>query len=178
MLHSIHQQMEGTRPDSPSGQGVEEVGPGLDFFSLRKLFFGDLADTQGSANPSDLSTILLDIGTSKRLLERYLATYWHGLPYPSKEEYRQALDEMFAPPAVLNGDAPDRIILLLAMSLGAFMLGEASISDLLLRTAKQGMVKLDEVVNVQMVQIYLMMISKRDLVLSFRLTSFSTVIYN
>lgn len=158
LLHSIYHQIEGTRPNSPSREGVEEVGPGLDLFSHRKLFFGDLADNQKPlAISGDYSAMLIDPATAGRLLERFLATYWHGLPVMSKAWYRLKLDELFRPPAIFAFDNPDTIIIMIAIALGASMLGEDAIAEFLFQKAKYGAAKLDEVVNIQAVQIHLMM---------------------
>lgn len=160
LLHSIYHQIEGTRPNSPSREGVEEVGPGLDLFSHRRLFFGDLADKQQPLTVSDdYSAMLLDPATARRLLERYLSTYWHGLPVMKKDWYRQRLDQLFVPPAIFNFDSPDTIVIMIAIALGAYMTGEDAIAEFLFQKAKHGAAKLDEVVNIQAVQIHLMMIS-------------------
>ncbi|KAK7415705.1 hypothetical protein QQX98_005740 [Neonectria punicea] len=160
LLNSIYHQIEGTRPKSPPREGVEEVGPGLDLFSHRRLFFGDLADTQRPATVSeDYSAMLLDPATAKRLLERYLLTYWHGLPVMDKDTYRRRLDLLFRPPGIFDFDSSDTIIILLAIATGASMTGEEAIAEFLFQKAKQGAAKLDEVVNTQVVQIHLMMIS-------------------
>lgn len=160
LLHSIYHQIEGIRPNSPFREGVEEVGPGLDLFSHRRLFFGDLADKQQSLTISDdYSAMLLDPATARRLLERYLATYWHGLPVMKKDWYRQQLNQLFVPPAIFNFDLPETIIIMIAIALGAYMTGENAIAEFLFHKAKRGAAKLDEVVNIQAVQIHLMMIS-------------------
>ncbi|KAH6893126.1 hypothetical protein B0T10DRAFT_266450 [Thelonectria olida] len=160
LLNSIYHQIEGTRPKSPPREGVEEVGPGLDLFSHRKLFFGDLADNQRPPSLSDdYSAMLLDPVTAKRLLERYLLTYWHGLPVFDKDVYRRRLDSLFKPPGIFDFDSSETIIIMLAMALGASMLGEEAIAEFLFHKIKQGAAKLDEVVNMQVVQIHLMMIS-------------------
>ncbi|CAM1507979.1 Fc.00g048270.m01.CDS01 [Cosmosporella sp. VM-42] len=161
LLNSIYHQIEGTRPNSPSREGgVEEVGPSLDLFRHRRLFFGDLADTQRPFSFSeDCSAMLLDPTTARRLLERYLSTYWHGLPVIPKDVYRRRLDELFRPPAIFSFDAPDTILIMMAIALGACMTGEDIIADFLFQKAKLGAAKLDEVVNVQVVQIHLIMIS-------------------
>ncbi|KAF4974995.1 hypothetical protein FZEAL_8179 [Fusarium zealandicum] len=162
LLNSIYHQIEGTRPVGPprEGPGVEEVGPSLDVFSHRKLFFGELADNKRPTPVSDdYSAMLLDPETARRLLNRYLLTYWHGLPVMSKESYRRRLDALFKPPAIFDFDSPDTIIIMLAIALGASMTGEEAIAEFLFQKAKQGAAKLDEVVNLQVVQIHLMMIS-------------------
>ncbi|RKK12778.1 hypothetical protein BFJ65_g12038 [Fusarium oxysporum f. sp. cepae] len=159
LLNLIYHQIEGTRPNAPSREGVEEVGPGLDLFRDRRLFFGDLADNQRPTSVSeDYSAMLIDPETAKRLLDRYLLTYWHGLPVMSKETYRRRLDALFKRP-ILDFDCPETIIIMLAVGLGASMAGEEAIAEFLFQKAKQGAAKLDEVVNTQVVQIHLMMIS-------------------
>ncbi|KAI7766249.1 hypothetical protein LZL87_001362 [Fusarium oxysporum] len=161
LLNSIYHQIAGTCPnDPPSRSGiVEEVGPGLDLFSHRRLFFGDLADNQRpSSVPDDCSAMLIDPDTAHRLLERYLLTYWHGLPIMSKDHYRRRLSALYQPPGIFDYDAPETIIIMLAVGLGASMTGEEAIADFLFQKTKQGVAKLDEVVNMQMVQIHLLMI--------------------
>ncbi|KAL9573663.1 hypothetical protein ACKAV7_002207 [Fusarium commune] len=117
LLNSIYHQIAGTCPnDPPSRSGiVEEVGPGLDLFSHRRLFFGDLADNQRpSSVPDDCSAMLIDPDTAHRLLERYLLTYWHGLPIMSKDHYRRRLSALYQPPGIFDYDAPETIIIMLA----------------------------------------------------------------
>ncbi|KPM36879.1 hypothetical protein AK830_g9700 [Neonectria ditissima] len=145
LLNSIYHQIEGTRPKSPPREGVEEVGPGLDLFSHRRLFFGDLADNRRPATVSeDYSAMLLDPETAKRLLGRYLMTYWHGLPVLDKDTYRRRLDLLFQPPAIFDFDSSDTIIIMLAIATGASMTGEEAIAQFLFQKAKQGAAKLDE----------------------------------
>lgn len=160
LLNCIYHQIKGTRPRSPTHEGLEEVGPGLDLFSHRRLFFGDLADGQQSSLASqDCSAMLLDPVTAKRLLERYLVTYWHALPVHDKDTYRRQLDKLFRPPGIFDFDSSETIILMLAMALGAGMLGEEEIAKFLFYKSKMGAAKLDEVVNMQAIQIHLMMMS-------------------
>ncbi|RBR18551.1 uncharacterized protein FIESC28_06006 [Fusarium coffeatum] len=162
LLNSIYHQIAGTSPnDPPSRTGiVEEAGAGLDLFSHRRLFFGDLADNQRpTALPDDCSAMLINPETAHRLLERYLLTYWHGLPVMSKDDYRRRLDALFQPPGIFDYDQPETIIIMLAVGLGASMTGEEAIAEFLFQKTKQGASKLDEVVNMQVVQIHLLMIS-------------------
>ncbi|SPO01567.1 uncharacterized protein DNG_04240 [Cephalotrichum gorgonifer] len=158
MLHSIYYQIEGTRVAPEPGEDTEEVGPGLDLFSHRRLFFGDLADTK-RLNTADNSAFFLDHARSKRYLERYLETYWHITPVPRKDELRERLDRLWDPPSILSFDSSENIVLAIAMAIGACTLDEESLAELLFQKAKQGAAKLDELVNVQAVQVPLMMIS-------------------
>ncbi|RMJ19669.1 hypothetical protein CDV36_000652 [Fusarium kuroshium] len=92
LLNAIYHQIAGTCPNDPASRaGVEEAGPGLDLFSHRRLFFGDFADNKRPASlVEDYSAMLINPETAHRLLERYLLTYWHGLPV------------MISPPTNLN----------------------------------------------------------------------------
>lgn len=161
LLNAIYHQIAGISPNDPASRaGVEEAGPGLDLFSHRRLFFGDFADNKRPASlAEDYSAMLINPETAHRLLERYLLTYWHGLPVMSKDSYRRRLDVLFQPPGIFDYDAPETIIIMLAVGLGASMTGEEAIAEFLFQKAKQGAAKLDEVVNIQVVQIHLMMIS-------------------
>jgi hypothetical protein len=160
LLNAIYHQVEGTRPHSPSRDDVQEVGPSLDLFSHRRLFFGDLADARASDTRSDsASAILLDLSTSRSFLDKYLASYWNGLPVITKSEWRKRLHDRFAGPAVLNFESHEDITMTLALALGAHLVGEAKIADYLYQKGSQAAAKLDEVVNVHMVHIYIMMIS-------------------
>lgn len=161
MLQSIYHQMEGTRPASESREEVEEAGPGLDLFSNRRLFFGDLADSKRSAASAsnDSSAMFLDPALSYRLMERYLSTYWHILPIFSKEEYRRRVDELTASRGVFSFERSEDIVLMLAMALGACMLDEGRVADFLYHKAKQGAATLDDQVNVQSIHVPLLMMS-------------------
>ncbi|KAH7246375.1 fungal-specific transcription factor domain-containing protein [Fusarium tricinctum] len=160
LLNSIYHQIAGICPnDPPSRSGiVEEGGQGLDLFNHRRLFFGDLADNQRPTSlPDDCSAMLINPQTAHRLLERYLLTYWHCLPVMSKDDYRRRLDALFQPPGIFDYDEPETIIIMLAVGLGASMTGEEAIAEFLFQKTKQGAAKLDEVVNMQVVQIHLLM---------------------
>ncbi|KAM0434007.1 hypothetical protein ACHAPT_003951 [Fusarium lateritium] len=151
LLNAIYHQIAGTCPNDPTSRAdVEEVGPGLDLFSHRRLFFGDFADNKRPASlAEDYSAMLINPETAHRLLERYLLTYWHGLPVMSKDSYRRRLDVLFQPPGIFDYDSPETIIIMLAVGLGASMTGEEAIAEFLFQKAKQGAAKLDEVVNMQ-----------------------------
>lgn len=160
MLHSIYHQMKGTRVGRQADQDAEEIGPGLDLFNNRRLFFGDLVDINKQPEQGDgNSALLLDHARCKRYLERYLATYWNVLPAQPKESFRKRLDQLWDPPTTLSFDSPENIILALAMALGACTQHEENTGELLFQKAKQGAAKLDELVNVHAVQVPMMMMS-------------------
>ncbi|KAF4121283.1 Fungal trans [Geosmithia morbida] len=158
LMNSIYHQIEGTCSASLSRQSLEEVGPGLDLFSHRRLFFGDLASATSSPQGNrDNSAIFLDKDAAQKFLQRYLDTYWQFFPSISKATFRQRLNAMFKPLTLFSFDTPDNIIVALALALGAELMGEEGACTYLLQRAKQGIEKLDEMVNVQMVQVYFML---------------------
>ena len=161
IMNFIYHQIEGTRPVSGHQKEVQEMGPGLDRFNLRRLYFGDLADNAESWRiNNDTAAMLVDRGLASRLLERYLATYWNVMPIWSKDEYRRQLARLYVPSDMLSSlENPDTIIVLLAMAMGASMLDEEAIAQFLFQKAKRWSVRLDEMVNVQAVQMALLMIS-------------------
>lgn len=158
LMNSIYHEIEGTPATTPSRQSVEEFGPGLDLFSHRRLFFGDFAGSQPSTqNSHEGSVVFLDMNSAHSFLERYLATYWHTFPTISKEEYRQRLTVMFDPPVVFSIDSPENVILAMAISIGASLMGDDPVCLFMLERCKQACNRLDEVVNLQMAQAYFMM---------------------
>jgi hypothetical protein len=161
IMNFLHHQIEGTRPVSDHQKEVQEMGPGLDRFNLRRLYFGDLVDSSGSwrMNNDTAAMFLVDRELAGRLLERYLATYWHILPIWSKDEYRRLLARLYVPAEMCSSESPDTIIVLLAMAMGASMLEEEAVAQFLFQKAKRWSARFDEMVNVQAVQMALLMIS-------------------
>lgn len=169
LMNSIYHQIEGTVAANQSRQSLEEVGPGLDLFSHRRLFFGDFASGEGGSSGGTLdpmrrgvegdagSAMFLDRETASRFLERYLDTYWQLFPSISPAAYRQRLDDMFRPLSLFRFDTPDNVVLALALAIGADGLGEESVSCYLFSRARRGAEQLDEMVNAQMVQVYYLM---------------------
>jgi hypothetical protein len=160
VMNFIYQQLEGTRPVPGSQKEVQEMGPGLDRFNLRRLYFGDLADGAESRRMvNDTAAMLVDRDLASRVLERYLATYWHVLPIWPNDEYRCQLVRLYVPSETGSSENPDSIIVLLAMAIGASILEEETLAQFLFQKAKVWSAKLDEMVNVQAVQMALLMIS-------------------
>ncbi|KAL1901803.1 hypothetical protein Sste5346_001506 [Sporothrix stenoceras] len=143
---------------------VEEIGPGLDLFNNRRLYFGDLADGSepsfslgGNGSFTDGASMFIDRALAERLLERYLSTFWLILPIWTRDAFRQRLAGFYQASSLLASGDPDTIIVLLALALGASMLEEELAAQYLYRMAKRWSAALDEMVNVQTVQISLMM---------------------
>ena len=159
-MNFVYHQIEGTRPVSGYQKEVQEMGPGLDRFNLRRLYFGDLADNAESWRvTNDAAAMFVDRDLANRLLERYLATYWHTLPIWPKDVYRRQLARLYVPSEMFSSENPDTIIVLLSMAMGASMVEEESIAQFLFQKAKRWSARFDEMVNVQAVQIALLMIS-------------------
>ena len=160
IMHFIHHQIEGTRPALAHQKEVQEMGPGLDRFNLRRLYFGDLADSVESRRlANDMGAMLVDRELASRLVERYLATYWHVMPIWPKHEYHRQLTRLYVPSEIVTSENPDSITVLLAMAMGASMLEQEALAQFLFQRAKMWSARFDEMVNVQAVHIALLMIS-------------------
>ncbi len=155
------QLIEGAKPVSGPQKEVQEMGPGLDRFNLRQLYFGDMADDAESRRIiNESAAMFLDRVLASRMLEAYLATYWHIMPIWPKFQYRTEVVRFFTTTYITSvSEDPDSIIVLLAMAIGASMLGEEVHAQFLYQKAKVWSASLDEMVNVQAVQIALLMIS-------------------
>lgn len=156
MLHSIYRLITGIQTPLTRREEVAQVGPGLDLFQNRQLFFGDLADSKSTAMSNDYSAMFLNRELCDRVLERYLATYWHLLPILTKEDFRRRTDLLYSSPGLFSFDSPDVVVVMLAMAVGASILEEETLAQFLFQRASQGAEKLAELVNIQAIHIPLL----------------------
>jgi hypothetical protein len=140
---------------------VEEVGPGLDLFSFRRLFFGDLAGNQDASlsGTGSNSLFFMHPSTASKYLERFLSTIYYFTPWKSKERYRQMLNGLYQTNNDMSADSPQTTLLILMLALGAAELKDHEMSDFLYKKAKANSVAFDEIVNVQTIQVPILMIS-------------------
>lgn len=156
MLHSIYRLITGIQTPLTRREEVAQVGPGLDLFQNRQLFFGDLADSKSTTISNDYSGMFLNRELCDRVLERYLATYWHLLPILTKEDFRRRSDLLYSSPGLFSFDSPDVVVVMLAMAIGASILEEETLAQFLFQRASQGAEKLAELVNIQAIHIPLL----------------------
>ncbi|KAL6701283.1 hypothetical protein J3F84DRAFT_399074 [Trichoderma pleuroticola] len=156
MLHSIYRLITGIQTPLTRREEVAQVGPGLDLFQNRQLFFGDLADAKSTTMANDYSAMFLDRELCNRVLERYLATFWHLLPILTKEDFRRRAELLYSSPGLFSFDSPDVVVVMLAMAIGASILEEEALAQFLFQRASQGADKLDELVNIQAIHIPLL----------------------
>lgn len=148
------------QPTEPSGE-VEDADAGLDLFSFRRIFFGSLAETQDARGTSAGETplIFLPRELAMLFLERYLATFYYMMPFWSKEVVRRDAENLYDPNLSSRMDPSVKSVILLAMACGAVGTEHYAWGDILFNRVKASLVALDDVVNIQMVQISLLMIS-------------------
>lgn len=143
---------------------VEEVGPGLDLFSFRRLFFGDLAGNQdtslsGGLGSGSNSLFFMHPSTASKFLERFLSTIYYFTPWKSKERYRQMLGGLYQTNNDMSADSPQTTLLILMLALGAAEVKDDDMGDFLYKKAKANSAAFDEIVNVQTIQVPILMIS-------------------
>lgn len=156
MLHSIYRLITGIQTPLTRREEVAQVGPGLDLFQNRQLFFGDLADGKSTTISNDYSAMFLDKELCNRVLERYLSTFWHLLPILTKDDFRRRAELLYSSPGLFSFDSPDIVVVMLAMAIGASILEEEAMAQFLFQRASQGADKLDELVNIQAIHIPLL----------------------
>ncbi|KAJ5129985.1 uncharacterized protein N7515_006024 [Penicillium bovifimosum] len=149
-----------TAQPEPSG-GVEEAGAGLDLFSFRRIFFGtpDSLESNKNLGTGDLSMMFLPYDLAKQFLSRYLSSLYHMLPHRPKLYYEECLDRLYSPRPTDRLDTPTQAIILLAMAIAAIGTEQFAWGDILFERVKASLSAFDDVVNVQMIQIALLMIS-------------------
>ncbi|KAH8799698.1 fungal-specific transcription factor domain-containing protein [Xylogone sp. PMI_703] len=157
MMYLVYRQLAGIQPPLGRKEEVAQVGPGLDFFQNRSLFFGDIPDTRSMSFNNSYPAVFLNHELANRLIERYLATYWHMLPIISKDTFRARLLQIHSSPGMSSFDSADNVVLMAAMALGASLLGEEEVVQLLFRGVKQSAAKYDELVNIQSIHIQLLL---------------------
>lgn len=151
---------------------VEEVGPGLDLFSFRRLFFGDLAGNQDTSlssglGPGSNSLFFIHPSTASKYLERFLSTIYYLCPWKSKERYRQMLNGLYQTNNDMSADSPQTTLLIVMLALGAAEVQDEEMGDFLYKKAKANSVAFDEIVNVQAIQVPILMISQPSLLECF-----------
>ncbi|EED19370.1 C6 transcription factor, putative [Talaromyces stipitatus ATCC 10500] len=137
---------------------VEEVGPGLDLFSFRRLFFGDLAGNQDTSLSGGLglgsnSLFFMHPSTASKYLERFLSTIYYLTPWKPKDRYRQMLKDLYQNKNDMSSDSPQTTSLILMMAIGAAEVKDYEMGDILYKKAKANAVAFDEIVNVQTIQV-------------------------
>lgn len=152
---------QASHPEEPQGD-VEEAGAGLDLFSFRRIFFGTPSEAPGMVNNSNASgspAIFLSYGLAREFMCRFLSTLYYLMPARPKGFFEQQLDQLYQPSISAEFDAADQVMVLLALAMGALGTEHFAWGDVLFERAKAALASLDEVVNVQMAQISLLIIS-------------------
>lgn len=152
---------QASHPEEPQGE-VEEAGAGLDLFSFRRIFFGtpsEAPDLIKNSNASGSPAMFLSYGLAKAFLHRFLSTLYYLMPGRPKDFFEQQLEQLYQPSVGAEFDAPNHTMILLALAMGALGTEHFPWGDVLFERAKATLTTLDEVVNVQMAQISLFIIS-------------------
>ncbi|UKZ76934.1 hypothetical protein TrVFT333_004649 [Trichoderma virens FT-333] len=157
-MHLVSSQISGVPQPLGRSEEVAQVGPGLDLFEYRFLFFGDLADSNKSVPTAGVQfTTLPSQELSNQLLERYLSTYWHLLPIVTKEIFRHRLAQMYSSPGVCAFDSLDGMVVLAAMAVGASMMGEEKVAQMLFQGVRTNARRASEYVNIQSIHLELLL---------------------
>jgi hypothetical protein len=163
LMQHVYQGLVSNHPtqlQAPSGQ-VEEAGAGLDLFSFRRIFFGtpDAHEAEKGPNAREVSLTFLPYELATLFLFRYLSTLYHFLPCRPKNDFKLALDQLYNLSPSIHPDTLTQAIILLALACGSLGTEYYAWGDVLFERVKALVAAFDDVVNQQMVQISLLMIS-------------------
>lgn len=164
LMHEIYRGLvsnQTTHPEEPQGE-VEEAGAGLDMFSVRGIFFGTPAETHDPNKGIDTTVapvMFLPYELARIFLQRFLSTLYHLVPFWSKELYERQLEHLYLPSSGTGSDACANSILLMALAMGSLGTQHYRWGDILFERVKASCPSWDDVVNLEIVQLSLMMIS-------------------
>lgn len=162
MMQQIYRhRTTGSTSEAQGREEVEEAGPGLDLFSFRRLFFGDMDGSHDKSKtpPDKHAPMFISYSLASMFLERYLLTVYQLSPFISKKAFMELLDNLYHGADNSLSESGQIIVLLLAMAIGASMTDHGPLAESLFQKAKHDAEPLDDVVNLQTVQIPLLMIS-------------------
>lgn len=164
MLQQIYRELvsnQATQPEEPQGE-VEEASAGLDLFSFRRIFFGTLSeapDLGRNLRQGGMSTTFLSYDLAKEFFERFMNSLYALMPVRPRSFFERQLNLLYQPALGFDSDAGSHALILLALAIGSLGTEHSDWGEVLFERAKIAAGTLDEVVNVQMVQISLFIIS-------------------
>ncbi|KAI5293354.1 hypothetical protein KEM52_005621 [Ascosphaera acerosa] len=182
-LNSESQAAEGSQHDGE----VQEAGAGLDWASLSGIFFGTSGseatahDASTARKASSLASMaplsalpavrdqpiaFLSQGLANIFLNNFISSVYVLCPSSSEEKFRHNLNVLYQSGrsgTLADLDIFEYIHLLMALALGALASQHYHWGDIFYERAKSSILSLDEVVNLQMIQASLMMISPPNL---------------
>ncbi|KAL4877858.1 hypothetical protein BJY04DRAFT_230299 [Aspergillus karnatakaensis] len=138
---------------------VEEGSAGLDMFQFRNIFFGISESNGGHAdgmskngNERSPAPVFVPYPVAKALLQRFLLTLYHLMPFHPKEAYMKKLDELYNSPAAGSERAPGSRVVLVAIAIAALNTEHHRLADLLYGSVTAEVATMNDIVNVEMVQ--------------------------
>ena len=116
-----------------------------------------------------MSMMFLPYDLAKMFMSRYLSGLYHMLPHRPKAYYEQCLERLYNPCATETQDTFAQALVLMAMACAAIGTDHFTWGDVLFERVKASMAMFDDVVNLQLIQISLLMISLTSPALALRM---------
>lgn len=142
---------------------ADEENAGLHMFKFRDIFFG-ISDSDAHTETRSYgrklaAPIFVPYPVAKALLLRFLETLYHLMPFRPPEGYQRELDELYQAPHGLAGGASGHEVLLMAIAIAALNTQHYRLADILFEFVNSQLATMTEIVNLEMVQTSLIMIS-------------------
>ncbi|KAJ5745734.1 hypothetical protein N7520_010916 [Penicillium odoratum] len=141
---------------------TEEGSAGLEMFDFRHIFFGfPESSHEGNTGHGRVSAfpIFIPYPVAKSLLLHFLETLYYLMPFHPKEVYEQRLKEMYDAPIGSAKETPGDQVLLMAIAIAAINSEHHRLADTLFECVNSRMAAMMDIVNLEMVQTSLIMMS-------------------
>ncbi|KAA8642526.1 Zn(II)2Cys6 transcription factor [Aspergillus tanneri] len=164
LMHEIYRDLVASKhaPSSEEPRMVQEAGAGLDMFSFRRIFFGTPVGTQDptkSVNAMNTPVMFLPYDLAKMFLSRFLSSLYIMMPFRPKETFERQLWELYYQAPDSRTDIWGHCMILMILAIGSLGTEYYGWGDVLFERVKSSCAMLDDVVNLQSVQLWLLMIS-------------------
>ncbi|GKZ20321.1 hypothetical protein AbraIFM66951_004188 [Aspergillus brasiliensis] len=141
---------------------VEDGGAGLDMFQFRSIFFGipdNGRDPSSQAGLASLSGGFISYSLAKQLLECFLETLYHLVPFQPRELFEQQLDDLYITTLHTPRNPSGKHIVLAAIAIAALNTEHYLLADALVSRIKNETAALADIVNIETVQTSIILMS-------------------
>ncbi|PYH80329.1 hypothetical protein BO82DRAFT_418009 [Aspergillus uvarum CBS 121591] len=134
---------------------VEDGGAGLDMFQFRSIFFGipdNGRDPSSQAGLASLSGGFISYSLAKQLLDCFLETLYHLVPFQPRALFEQQLDDLYITTLHTPRNPSGKHIVLAAIAIAALNTEHYLLADALVSKIKNETAALADIVNIETVQ--------------------------
>lgn len=140
---------------------IQDGSTAIADYKFSRLYFPP-EEKPMSMNSGFLAIASVPTEQAQQCLQAFVLTYHHNTPFLSHEDISAVLEEAQGDHTEVNFSRHRIDSVLLALALGAFVLGYSDLKTSLVEEAQKSLAMDDEVINLDSVQALLMMISRKE----------------